>query len=187
MPVIRNKWQPIMIRTNQIRVITLFASNAVKEYCLNWIATELAVKYENRRWLIPFSDVISNPNYFIWNHIGKELREWSLWLVIFDSFKFCKIFNTNIFVQRLIFGSYVYKLYNETTRKCIWHQAFTVPEITEITYSPGHRQFCLYGFLQYDWSSQNQNKEIWPKGAGATYTLCTKYTRRPYCNVTTSP
>ena len=40
--------------------------------------------------------------------------------------------------------------------------------------SPGHRQFCLYGFLQYDWSSQNQNKEIWPKGAGATYTLCTE-------------
>ena len=123
-----------MIRTNQIRVITLFPSNAVKEYCLNWIATELAVKYENRRWLIPFSDVISNPNYFIWNHIKKELREWSLSLVIFDPFKFCKIFNTNIFVQRLIFGSYVYKLYNETTRKSIWHRAFTVPEITEITY-----------------------------------------------------
>ena len=40
--------------------------------------------------------------------------------------------------------------------------------------SPGHRQFCLYGFLQYDWSSQNQNKEIWPKGAGATYALCTE-------------
>lgn len=39
--------------------------------------------------------------------------------------------------------------------------------------SPGHRQFCLYGFLQYDWSSQNQNKEIWPKGAGATYSIQT--------------
>ena len=40
--------------------------------------------------------------------------------------------------------------------------------------SPGHRHFCLYGFLQYDWSRQNQNKEIWPRGTGATYTLCTE-------------
>ena len=38
--------------------------------------------------------------------------------------------------------------------------------------SPGHRQFCLYGFLRYDWWSQNQNKEIWLKGTGGTYTLC---------------
>jgi len=134
MPVIGNGWRPIVTKTNQIRVITLFPSNAVKKYCFNSIVNELAVNYENRRRLIPFSDVISNPNYFIWNHIGKELPEWSLWLVIFDSSKFYKIFNTNIFVQRLIFGSYVYKLYNETTRKSIWRQAFTVPDITEITY-----------------------------------------------------
>ena len=24
--------------------------------------------------------------------------------------------------------------------------------------SAGHRHFCLYGFLQHDWSRQNQNK-----------------------------
>ena len=26
--------------------------------------------------------------------------------------------------------------------------------------SAGHRQFCLYGFLQYDWSRQNQNNKL---------------------------
>ena len=34
--------------------------------------------------------------------------------------------------------------------------------------SAGHRHFCLYGFLQHDWSTQNQNKEIWPRGTGST-------------------
>ena len=40
--------------------------------------------------------------------------------------------------------------------------------------SAGHRHFCLYGFLQHDWSRQNQNKEIWPRGTGSTQTLCTE-------------
>ena len=40
--------------------------------------------------------------------------------------------------------------------------------------SAGHRHFCLYGFLQHDWSRQNQNKEIWPRGTGSTKTLCTE-------------
>ena len=29
--------------------------------------------------------------------------------------------------------------------------------------SSGQRQFCLYHFLRYDWSSQNQNKLTWPR------------------------
>ena len=42
--------------------------------------------------------------------------------------------------------------------------------ITRADYSisAGHRHFCLYGFLQHDWSRQNQNKEIWPRGTGST-------------------
>ena len=28
-------------------------------------------------------------------------------------------------------------------------------------FGAGHRHFCLYGFLQNDWSRQNQTKEIW--------------------------
>ena len=41
-------------------------------------------------------------------------------------------------------------------------------------FSAGHRHFCLYGFLQHDWSRQNQNKEIWPRGTGSSQTLCTE-------------
>ena len=44
-------------------------------------------------------------------------------------------------------------------------------ELTELIFvmiSAGHRHFCLYGFLLHDWSRQNQNKEIWPRGTGST-------------------
>ena len=49
-----------------------------------------------------------------------------------------------------------------------------VMALPERVVSAGHRHFCLYGFLQHDWSRQNQNKEIWPRGTGSTQTLCTE-------------
>ena len=35
--------------------------------------------------------------------------------------------------------------------------------------SPGHRQFCLYDFLQRDWSRQNRNKHIWSRRTGTIF------------------